>query len=123
METICIVCPTGCRLSVEPGAKGLAVTGNKCPRGEKYGLQEAVDPRRVVTAVIRTPSPDWPCVPVKTTGAIPKKMIDGLLKQLYALTAPLPLNRGAVILKNVYDTGINVCCTRTTPPPERKITK
>lgn len=35
---ICIVCPKGCRLTVDENT--LAVTGNGCPRGAEYGKNE-----------------------------------------------------------------------------------
>jgi CxxC motif-containing protein len=55
-ELICIVCPTGCALTVTEGAAGadgvpvLGVTGNRCPRGDVYAREEVTDPRRTVTA-------------------------------------------------------------------------
>ena len=46
-EFICIVCPKGCRLKVDDEGN---VTGNTCIRGEKYGKQEAIDPKRTITS-------------------------------------------------------------------------
>ena len=40
-ELVCIVCPKGCRLSVDE-ENGFAVTGNSCPRGEEYGKREKI---------------------------------------------------------------------------------
>ena len=44
METkklTCIVCPMGCPLEVTlEGGNILSVTGNTCPRGEKYAREE-----------------------------------------------------------------------------------
>ena len=36
-ELICIVCPRGCRLTVDEN-NDYAVTGNSCKRGEVYGM-------------------------------------------------------------------------------------
>ena len=50
-ELICITCPLGCHLSVDRQPDGgLAVTGNRCPRGVKYANEELLAPRRVVSA-------------------------------------------------------------------------
>ena len=40
----CIVCPRGCQLTVELGADGavLSVTGNTCPRGKQYAIDECM---------------------------------------------------------------------------------
>ncbi len=45
---ICIVCPMGCHLTVD--TETLEVTGNTCPRGEKYGKEELTAPKRVITS-------------------------------------------------------------------------
>jgi CxxC motif-containing protein len=116
METVCIVCPNGCRLNVAITAKGAVVTGNKCPKGEAYGREEATDPRRVVTAVVRTASAKWPCVPVRTDRAVPKKLIPRLLKTLYAMQVKVPVRRGETLVRDFHKTGANVVFTRTVPP-------
>ena len=41
-ELVCIVCPKGCRLSVDE-ENGFAVTGNSCPRGEEYGKRKKTE--------------------------------------------------------------------------------
>jgi CxxC motif-containing protein len=116
MELVCIVCPNGCRLTAEKTPEGLRVRGNTCPKGEKYGIEELSDPKRVVTAVVRTVSEDWPCVPVKTAGPIPKKHIRPLLQKLYSMEAALPVRRGQVCIDDIGGTGVPVVFTRSVPP-------
>lgn len=45
-ELICICCPMGCRMTVEKTADGYSVTGNTCPRGKKYAVEEMTAPDR-----------------------------------------------------------------------------
>jgi CxxC motif-containing protein len=116
-ELICITCPNGCHLTAEETASGLVIKGNKCPKGEKYGQDEMTNPLRTVTAVARTVSEDWPCVPVKTSGAIPVKLVFGLLKEIYSLTVRLPVMRGDPVISDFAGAGIDVVCTRSLPPP------
>ena len=116
----CIVCPNGCQLTVKKTADGVVITGNKCIKGEKYGREEASDPKRVVTAVVRTVSDSWPCVPVKTDRAISKKYIRPLLKALYTKKIHLPVKRGDILIQNHKKTGARVVYTRTVPPVKRK---
>lgn len=52
IELTCIVCPKGCRLRVDEN-DGYKVLGNTCPRGEVYGREEALDPKRTVTSTVR----------------------------------------------------------------------
>lgn len=68
---ICIVCPKGCRLTVDENT--LAVTGNGCPRGAEYGKNELTHPVRVVTSTVRVEGADICRCPVKTAAACPRR--------------------------------------------------
>ncbi len=124
-ELICITCPIGCHLWVEGLAGGeIQVSGNKCPRGAVYAREETVAPKRVVTATCRAggyrdphgPRPSLAAprrVPIRTTGAIPREGIAGLLESLYALELSLPVRKGDVVMRDVLGTGIDVVVTRS----------
>ena len=80
-ELVCIACPMACRLVVSHPAGGeIAVSGNRCARGEAYGREEMLAPRRIVTAVVPTESPDFPCAPVRSEGTVPREAIPELLR-------------------------------------------
>jgi len=115
-EIICIVCPNGCHLAVESTPQGFVIKGNKCPRGEKYATDETTDPRRVVTCVVGTDSPEWPCAPVKSSSAVPKKLISQLINDLYSRKVHLPVKKGELLEKDYPQTGIDIVFTRTLPP-------
>src|SRR5512145_1713828 len=111
-ELTCIVCPIGCRLSVEDAADGeLQVTGNRCPRGAVYAVEEIRSPKRVVTATCRLGA-TASCadentaeaaglsarlhrhglceprrLPVKSSTPCPKDRISELLADIYAVRA------------------------------------
>ena len=46
----CTVCPSECHLTVTLDETGsvVSVAGNSCPRGERFGRQEATCPMRVL---------------------------------------------------------------------------
>ncbi len=111
-ELICISCPQGCRLSAEIEGDNFSVSGNRCPRGAVYARQEMTDPRRVVTAVMRTDDPDNPFIPVRTAKPYPKDEIPALLNKLYSMTVKTPIKRGDVIID-----GIVACATSTPTVP------
>jgi CxxC motif-containing protein len=116
-ELVCIACPIGCMLTVTVQADGEAVvTGNRCPKGEVYGREEMLSPKRVVTAVVRTDSQAFPCIPVRTDAALPRGLITGLIEDLAHLSVPLPAARGTVLIKNYRGSGVNVILTRSLPP-------
>ncbi len=116
-ELVCIACPIACRLSVSQAADGaITVTGNRCPRGELYGKEEVLAPRRIVTAVVPTSSIAFPCAPVRTDVPVARGLVRELLRMLYSRTAELPVRRGQVFLEDFH--GARVVFTRTLPPDE-----
>ncbi len=113
-EIICLVCPNGCRLQCEEQTdRSVVVTGGKCPRGEAYGREELLSPKRVVTAVVASTSDENPRIPIKTDMPILKKYIFPLLKDLAKIQVSVPIHSGDVLLSNYADTGVNVIATRT----------
>jgi CxxC motif-containing protein len=113
-EIICIACPMGCHLTVVgESPDSFCVTGNKCAKGAKYGLEEATNPKRVVTYVVRSNSESLPFVPVRTDDALPKELIPDLIADLNKLRVNTPFNRGDVVLANFANTSVNVVATRT----------
>ena len=53
-EIICICCPRGCHLQVDP-ENDYNVTGNACPNGAAYGKEELTHPTRILTSTVRCP--------------------------------------------------------------------
>ncbi len=113
-EIICLGCPNGCHLlcTSKPGG-AVDVTGNTCDRGADYGREELLEPKRTVTAVVRTDSPRVPWISVKTTRPLAKPLIPELLEELYRATAALPARRGDRFIENFRNTGVDVVFTRT----------
>ena len=116
-QVVCIACPVGCRLTVMKGPDAaVSVEGNRCPRGETYGREEALSPRRIVSAVVPTGSPDFPVAPVRTDQPLPRTLVTELLRTLYAARAPLPVRQGDVMIEAFH--GVRVVFTRTLPPDD-----
>ena len=116
-ELVCIACPIGCRLVVttDPSAE-TTVTGNRCQRGEAYGQEEVLAPKRILTAVVPTDSARFPCAPVRTDHAIRREKVSTLLADLYGRRVTLPVHEGQVLIED-FD-GARVVFTRTLPPDE-----
>lgn len=118
-EIICISCPLGCHLTAAYEAKGnlsdkdIAISGNKCKRGVIYGTEEILSPKRVVTATCSVNSRLMSRIPVKTTGSVPKEMIDSLINELYRLRLTPPVTLGDKIITNFRETGVDVVTTRS----------
>jgi CxxC motif-containing protein len=108
-EMICIVCPVGCRLSIDTDT--LEVTGNRCPRGDKYAKTEITNPTRIVTSTVKVNSTLQRRVSVKTSDPIPKGKIFDLIDKLDSVDLKVPVNIGDVVIENVFDTGVDVIVT------------
>ena len=111
-ELICIVCPRGCHLKVDD-ENGFTVTGNSCERGEKYGREELVAPKRVITSTVCLDSKNHCRLPVKTNSAIPKALVFDAVKLLNDVKIKAPVHLGDVILSNILGTGIDFVATKT----------
>lgn len=113
-EMICISCPIGCHLTAEwESEEDISISGNKCNRGEVYGREEILAPKRVVTATVAVDSELMARVPVKTDQALLKEHIDPLLEKLYSLRLNPPVACGDVVIDNVAETGVKVVATRS----------
>ena len=111
-QMICINCPMGCRLTVSlEGDQVVSVTGNTCARGEEYARQEAVEPLRVLTSLMRIEGSDKP-FSVKTSAPIPKRLLFACRDEIFSHRAKRPIHVGDVILSNVCGTGCNVISTQ-----------
>ena len=111
-ELICISCPAGCRLTAEKESNGAwQISGNRCPRGKAYALQELTDPRRVVTAVVPTGDPLHCVLPVRSSAPFPKDKIAALLNKLYSMKVATPVLCGEIILSDALGTGIDIIAT------------
>lgn len=112
-EMICISCPLGCHLAVDDGDKNdIKVTGNTCPRGKVYAVNEVTCPKRMVTSSVKVADSDAKLVSVKTSEAIPKESIFDCLEVIKSITATAPVKAGDVLYKNVCNSGADIIATK-----------
>ena len=111
-EFICINCPLGCHLTVDDSDKNnVKVTGNTCKRGETYGINEVLHPKRMVTSSIYVLNGKNPVVSCKTKDAIPKELIFDSLNVLKETKVEAPVKIGDVLVKNILNTGVDIVAT------------
>ena len=112
-EMICINCPMGCHLTVDDTDKSnIKVTGNTCPRGVTYAVNEVTAPKRMVTGSAVVVGGTIPMVSVKTREAIPKELIFKSLEQLKAVRLKAPVRIGDVVIGNVCGCGVDFSATK-----------
>ena len=110
-ELVCIVCPRGCRLTVDED-NGYAVTGNSCPQGAEYGRTELQNPTRVLTTTVRVTGGVHRRLPVKTDRAIPKGMLMPAMEEVAKVSLIAPVQAGQVIIHDILGTGADLIATR-----------
>ena len=69
----CIICPRGCSLTVEIDGNDIKVSGNSCPKGQQYAIDEITHPTRTVTSTVRISNRENSMVSVKTAKPIPDR--------------------------------------------------
>ena len=102
-QLTCILCPRGCPLTI---TEDLTVTGNSCPRGEKYAIEESTNPVRTVTATVRVANRKDTMLSVKTEAPVPKGKMMDVMAHLRSMTVTAPIAIGEVIVADILGTKI-----------------
>ena len=117
-EIISIICPLSCAITLSGDPENPQVSGHECNRGRDYALQEAADPRRVLAGAVRISGGSLPRLPVKTSAAIPRKMILEAARLLDRISITVPQRCGELIAANFANSGADLIATRELPPAE-----
>lgn len=112
-EMVCVSCPIGCAITVEldDNNEVISVTGNTCPRGDKYAKQECTHPERMLTSTVKLEGGKMPVVPVKSASPLPKEMLFDAMKEINKITLKAPVKIGDVVIKNILSTGVDIIAT------------
>ena len=113
MKLVCINCPRGCNLEVENINGEIKVTGNSCPRGEQYAINEMTNPLRTVTTTIAIDSMVYDRLPVITSSPVPKAKIMDVCKALKGVEAKAPIKMGDVIVENILGLDVNIIASKS----------
>lgn len=111
----CTICPSECLLTVEVErdadgavAEVRSVTGNRCPRGDKFAHQELTCPMRVLTTTVAVSGGDESLLPVRTAEAIPLELHAQAMALIRGLVVNAPIRMGDVVLPDLLNTNINL---------------
>lgn len=111
----CTTCPSECLLTVEVerSADGTvvevrSVTGNSCPRGDKFAHQELTCPMRVLTTTVAVSGGDEALLPVRTAEAIPLELHAQAMDLIRDLVVKAPIRMSDVVIPNLLDTGTDL---------------
>jgi CxxC motif-containing protein len=113
---LCPGCPLGCRLEVDAvDGEVVEVRGFGCRRGERYGRQEHLDPRRPLSTTVWIEGAAIRRAPVRTADPLPKDQVRAAALALRGVCLQAPVRRGDVAVTDVAGTGIDVIVTRDLP--------
>lgn len=113
MNLVCINCPRGCKLEVENINGEIQVTGNFCPRGKQYAINEMTNPLRTVTTTVRVASKKYSRLPVITSSPIPKAKIMDVCKALKDTQVKAPIKLGDVVVSNIIGLGSDIIASKS----------
>jgi len=108
----CVICPEGCRISVKKSGLEYSITGNKCPRGKEYALNELVMPRRILTTSVKVLNGKLPLASVKTTGPIDRAVILEKMNMISRIAVEAPVEIGDVLIDDIDGEGTSLVATR-----------
>lgn len=119
----CTTCPSECLLTVEVerDADGAvvevhSVTGNRCPRGDKFAHQELTCPMRVLTTTVAVSGSDEALLPVRTSEAIPLALHAQAMDLLRGVVVEAPIRMGDVVLEDLLGTSIDLVASMDIDP-------
>ncbi len=113
MNLICINCPKGCHLSVEEIDGEIKVTGNSCPRGVTYAVNEMTNPLRTLTTTVSIESENCHRLPVISSKPLPKGKLMDVMKQLKTTSVKAPVHMGDVIIENVLGLDSDIIASKS----------
>lgn len=119
----CTTCPSECLLTVEVERKAdgsiaavHSVTGNSCPRGDKFAHQELTCPMRVLTTTVAVSGGGEPLLPVRTAEAIPLALHAQAMALIRGLVVNVPIRMGDVVMADLLSTNIDLIASMDINP-------
>jgi CxxC motif-containing protein len=112
-ELVCIVCPMGCRLTLEAEAGGWRVDGSTCERGRAYAVQEVTAPIRTLTSTVRIEGGRLPRLPVRTSAPVPRERLEACMEVINRVSVRSPVAMGQVLVPDLLGTGVDLVASRS----------
>lgn len=109
----CILCPNGCELAVlAENGEVASVTGNRCPKGKEYAIEELLYPQRTISTSVPLLGGDAPLLSVRLNRPIPKDAIFAAMAEINKLRPKAPIRIGQVLLPQILGYDSDVIATR-----------
>jgi CxxC motif-containing protein len=114
-QITCIICPIGCRVSIETSndtsQPDFIFSGNQCKKGMEFAKTELMFPVRTLTTTVRTVFAHVPVVPVRTNTEVPKEKIPEIMKELSKIIISNNIGIGEKLVTNILNTECDIILT------------
>jgi len=110
-ELTCIICPTGCKLTIEENQRDITVSGGTCKRGDSYAVQEMTNPLRSLQSTVKSTVPGYRRVAVKTSDVIPLKDIFIYMDEINKIVLTEKKRCGEIIYYGLNSSDVNLIVT------------
>lgn len=113
-EITCIVCPRGCRITVE-GQEGHIdkIENYQCDRGKAYARTEFISPRRILTSSVSLNGVGIRMLPVRSSIPIPRDIMLDCMKQIKKQSVHAPVIMHQIIISDILGTGADMIACMT----------
>ena len=108
LKITCIICPVGCRITVNHVDNELIMSGNKCIKGFDFAKSEIESPVRSFSTTVRTVFSEYPVLPVKANKDVPKEKIIDIICELSGIIITDRVGIGEVVAVNIAGTGCDI---------------
>lgn len=112
-ELVCICCPVGCILCATVKDGVISVTGNSCPRGAQYAVNELTRPVRQISLTMRVSGGEEDALSVRTSRPVDKSAVTEIARAVRKTTVFAPVNTGDTVIENVCGSGADIIATRS----------
>jgi CxxC motif-containing protein len=111
-EVTCIICPKSCKINVTQSEGVIEAEGYECKRGEKYGINEIFNPRRIFTSTVILKNGPIRMLPVRTDLPIRKKDWSKAREIVKDIIVDSPAKFGQIIVNGFIEKNIKLISTR-----------
>ena len=113
MKLVCINCPRGCNLEANEVNGQIIVSGNACPRGETYAINEMTNPLRTVTTTVKIVSTKYERLPVITSKPVPKEKVMDVVRALKNVEVKAPIKLNDVVVKGIIGLDADIISSKS----------
>ncbi len=120
-EFICVTCPVGSSIrAIVDGDQVIEIVGNSCKRGEAFVREEISNPRRMLTTTVSVDDGILPLVPVHSSQALPKHLVQEAAKLLRGVHLQAPIASHQTVMTNILGTGVDIVTSRAVSRSQKR---